>query len=356
VEGPPDDSPVLVPVDPLEDPGWDEAVLSHQGASVFHSSAWARVLVKTYGHRPVYRRWGSIDRMRALVPLMEVSSRFTGRRAVCVPFADFCGPLLFSGADRTALDQELAAMAGERGWKYLELRSGPGGGLTGERADATFIAHQMKLHGSRQELEAGFSSAARRCVRQAGRKGVTVRVSDSWEAMEAFYRLHLRTRQRHGVPPQPLAFVRNIHRELLAKGHGFVVLGWHGGRAVAAAVFLHFGAAGLYKFGASERGSWPLRPNHPVMAEGIFALAERGVRHLHFGRTDPGQDGLRQFKRQWGAAETPLVYRKFESASGEWSSIQNLCTARSEWTHAACRQLPSAANRLLGRLLYSHLD
>lgn len=356
VDVPADALPALVSVDPLEDPRWDEAVLSHPGASIFHSSAWARVLVETYGHRPLYCRWGAGGRTRALVPLMEVCSRFTGRRAVCVPFADFCGPLLFPGADRTALDQDLAAIAGQRGWRYLEIRGAPAGGLTGQGPAATYIAHQMELNGSREEVEAGFTSSARRCLRQAARGAITVRVSDTWEAMEAFYHLHLRTRQRHGVPPQPLAFVRNIHRELLARGHGFVVLGSHGGRVVAAAVFLHFGAAGLYKFGASERDSWPLRPNHPVMAEGIFTLAERGVRHLHFGRTDPGQEGLRRFKRQWGAEETTLSYRKFEPATGEWSLFQGISTARSEWMHAAFRRIPRAANRLLGRLLYPHLD
>ena len=151
--------------------------------------------------------------------------------------------------------------------------------------DATFIAHRLELRGTREELRAGFSASARRALRKAAQNGVTVRVSDSWQAMELFYRLHLRTRQRHGVPPQPRSFFRNIQSEILAEGHGFVVIAEHGGRPVAAAVFLHFGTTGLYKFGASDQGSWHMRPNNPVMAEGIFTLAERGIRRLHFGRT-----------------------------------------------------------------------
>lgn len=347
---------MLLEVDPLEDPRWDEAVLSHEAASVFHSSAWARVLVKTYGHRPTYFRWALQDRTLALAPLMEVCSRFTGRRTVCVPFADCCAPLVFPGADQADLDQDLATMATERGWSYMELREGNRDGLTDQRADATFIAHEMDLQGSREELEAGFSSSARRCLRQASRNGIAARVSDSWDAMEAFYRLHLLTRQRHGVPPQPLAFFRNIHQELVARGHGFVVIAQHRGSPVAAAVFLHFGSSGLYKFGASNCDMWDLRPNHAVMAEGIATLAERGVRHLHFGRTDPDQDGLRRFKRQWGAKETPLFYSKFEPKTMQWTIVRNSNLASAGWTHAVGRRLPGVAHRILGRLLYPHLD
>lgn len=343
-------------VDPLLDPGWDEAVLDHRDAGIFHSSAWARVLAGTYGHRPYYLRCRRAGRTEALVPLMEVRSRLTGCRGVCVPFADSCGPLLFPGADEAALDRSLAAMAVERGWKYLELRPDQCDDSTPVSPDPTFIAHQLDLRGTREELRAGFSASARRALRKAAQNGVTVRVSDSSEAMELFYRLHLRTRQRHGVPPQPRSFFRNIRSEIFAEGHGFVVIAEHGGCPVAAAVFLHFGTTGLYKFGASDEDSWHLRPNNPVMVEGIFTLAGRGIRRLHFGRTDPGQAGLRRFKRQWGATESPLCYRKFEPLSGQWLPIRSHSPRGAEWTHAVCRRLPGPGNRALGRLLYPHLD
>ncbi len=82
-------------LDPLSDRRWDQLATLHPGCDIFHSSAWARVLCKTYRHRPFYLHLSQGSRTRALVPMMEVASILTGRRGVGLPFSDFCGPLLF---------------------------------------------------------------------------------------------------------------------------------------------------------------------------------------------------------------------------------------------------------------------
>jgi hypothetical protein len=78
----------LVPVDPLQHPGWDALLSSREDCSFFQSSAWARVLHDTYGHRPLYLCRISNSRLEALLPLMEVSSWCTGKRGVSLPFTD----------------------------------------------------------------------------------------------------------------------------------------------------------------------------------------------------------------------------------------------------------------------------
>ena len=47
-------------------------------------NAAARVLARTYGHRPHYLACHQEGRLTALIPVMEVCSVFTGRRGVCV--------------------------------------------------------------------------------------------------------------------------------------------------------------------------------------------------------------------------------------------------------------------------------
>src|SRR6267143_1572505 len=75
-------------VNPLHERDWDESVSSHPQATIFHSSAWARVLSETYGHRPCYLRISARDEPLALVPMMEVQTLFTKARGVCLPFSD----------------------------------------------------------------------------------------------------------------------------------------------------------------------------------------------------------------------------------------------------------------------------
>ncbi len=86
-------------VNPLEQPEWDSFLAGRPDAWFFHGAAWAAVLHKTYGHVPVFAARFADGRLRDLLPLMEVSSPWTGRRGVSLPFTDFCLPLKSEGHD-----------------------------------------------------------------------------------------------------------------------------------------------------------------------------------------------------------------------------------------------------------------
>ena len=210
-------------VNPLCDPEWDRLAASHPEYTFSHSAAWAKVLSKSYGHKPVYLRCSERGELVALIPMMEVRSPLTGRRGVCLPFTDFCGPLMFGeGGSALAMDK-LTEVARERKWKYFEVR----GGRTIE-ASATpalaFYGHTLDLRSSPEVLFTRFKSSARRALRKAERSCLSVQVARTREAILEFYRLHVRTRKRHGLPPQPVSFFLNIHDEMIKAGLGFVVM------------------------------------------------------------------------------------------------------------------------------------
>lgn len=339
-------------LDPLADPEWDRLVASHPDAGFFHSAAWARVLVRTYGHRPFYLAGQEAGRPTALVPVMEVRSVFTGRRGVCVPFADFCGPLLSDGCAAGPVKEALSALARERNWRHFEIRGGPRL-EPGANASVSFLAHSLDLRGGPDKLLAGFDSSVRRALRKAERGGLEIGVRSDRAAIFIFYRLHTRTRRKHGLPPQPLAFFLNIHEEVIKKGLGFVAVATDNSGPVAAAIFFQHGNRAVYKFGASDERRQTSRANNLVMWAGIQTLAERGFESLHFGRTSLGNEGLRRYKLGWGTTETTLDYFKFDLRADAW------VTGRDEayGTHnAVFSRLPLALNRLFGRLIYPHLD
>src|SRR5947207_2430121 len=87
----------LVPIDPLQYPGWDSLLAAHPGSSFFHSTAWARVLRDAYGHAPAYFCGFANGQLTELLAIAEVSSLWTGRRGVSLPFTDFCRPLKAPG-------------------------------------------------------------------------------------------------------------------------------------------------------------------------------------------------------------------------------------------------------------------
>ena len=201
---------------------WDDAITMHPDATIFHSTAWARVLVDTYGHRPCYAQISLNGNLLALVPIMEVQSVLTGSRGICLPFSDYCAPLLFSSFGRELLTQKLQQIARERRWSYFEIRSHstiPAAAAASE----SYYGHFLDLKIGQDALISNFSSSVQRAVRKAERSGLSVRIQSDEDAMATFYKLHVRTRRRHGVPPQPQSFFINIQRHLISAGYGFIV-------------------------------------------------------------------------------------------------------------------------------------
>ncbi|CAN5300011.1 hypothetical protein BH23VER1_BH23VER1_36610 [soil metagenome] len=339
------------PVDPLVGAAWDRETQAFPEANFFHSSAWARVLQTSYGHRPCYFRLRRAGETVALVPVMEIRSRFTGIRGVSLPFSDACGPLVAPTEDPASVTAHLLALARRRGWKYLELR---GIGVPAAVPPSLrFFGHRLDLTPGIDQLWTNCSGAARRGVNRARAAGLAARIARDTAAVDAFYGLHLRTRRRHGLPPQPRSFFRHLQREVLAPGKGFVVLVGDGQEPVAAALFVESSDTVLYKFGASDPRALASRPNNLAIWAGIEAAAARHRTTLDFGRTSLQNDGLRRFKRGWGTTESPLAYARYHLASGQWIGQGDATSG--VHTHVF-RRLPLFANRIAGTLLYPHLS
>jgi hypothetical protein len=339
-------------VDPTHERGWDHVVALHRDACCFHTSAWAKVLEQTYGHRPFYLQFSCRRRLAALIPLMEVRSPFTGRRGVCLPFSDTCEPLVFDPEAIGFVRDRLISFAHERRWKHVEIRGGKSFPLASS-STAKFYGHRLDLRSGIEELISRFASPVRRAIRKAERNGVSAEVVRNRQAIADFYRLHAQTRRRHGLPPQPTSFFLNIYEHIIKRGLGFVVIAQQGSRRIAAAIFFQFGKNALYKYGASDEKFQELRANNLVMWQGIQFLARNGAAKLHFGRTECENDGLRRFKLSWGTEEETIEYfrvdpsdRKCLVAAPSGSSFHKKIFGR----------LPLALNRLAGSMIYPHLD
>src|SRR5256885_2755427 len=302
---------------PLVDREWDDAISTHPNATIFHSPAWARVLVDTYGHRPCYVQMSLNGGLLALVRMMEVQSVLTSSRGICLPFSDYCTPLTFSSFGHELVMQKLQLITRERRWSYFELRSHS---IIPDSVPASksYYGNSLDLRIGSDALILNFSRSVQRAVRNAQRSGLSVSMQPSLDAMAQFYKLHVRTRRRHGVPPQPRSFFINIQRHLISTGFGFIVLVESQKGPIAAAMFFRLGRHAVYKFGASDERLQELRPNNLAMFEGIKYLAKGGAETLHFGRTDKENEGLQRFKLSWCATEEILDYARFDTASRYW--------------------------------------
>ncbi|MGA2540036.1 MAG: GNAT family N-acetyltransferase [Verrucomicrobiota bacterium] len=339
-------------INPLEQPGWDGLVEARAEAWFFHGTGWARVLQETYGHVPVFAARLAGGRLRELLPLMEVSSPWTGRRGVSLPFTDFCLPLKTEGQEAGELYEMAMAEGRARGWRYLECRSSDED-WRGSSPSLVFYGHRLELGEGEEALFKKLEGPVRRGIRKAAAAGLRIQIDHTMESVETYYRLHCRTRRRHGMPPQPWRFFANIQKYMLQPGRGFVASAWWENKPVAGAVFLHQGRQALYKFGASDYAFQHVRPNNLLLWEGIRQCAARGCERLHFGRTSLANEGLRRFKLGFGTREEQIKCCKYDFRAGRF--VRDVDRAEG-WSNRVFALLPPRVLRLAGQLLYPHLS
>lgn len=337
-------------IDPIADPEWLAHLERSPSAEVFHHPAWLELLREQYGYGFEACCVGNGSGIEAGIPLARVESRLTGRRLVAVPFSDVCAPAVAPDASpeaARALGPALAEQARRSGLEltvHAALPSAPGAFVQPD-----FLRHLLPLAADPAEVERGFSkSQAKRGVKRARREGLRFERRTDREALDAFYALHTRTRKKLGVPTQPKRFIRRFER-LFDAGLGFVGVVFDGDRALAAAVFLTFNGTVTYKYGASDPRGLGKRPNHLLFAETIRWACENGYEQLDFGRTEAENEGLRAFKRSWGATESELSYTYLaEHAPAPGPGL------RERVLGATIRRSPAFVSRLIGEALYRH--
>lgn len=303
--------PKIEILNPIDYPGWDDLLLTNGSYSFFHSSSWASVLCESYKYNPLYFASIDNDRLSALIPVMEIDSLLTRRRGVSLPFTDYCQPIVSDKSYFQEIIEELIRYGKRAGWKYIEWRGGEGY-FQDITPSSFYYGHTLDLTRNDQELLSSFRGSTKRNINKAIKEGVAVHIFNSLESIKAFYRLNCITRKHHGLPPQPYRFFKKVYEHIISKKKGTVVLASYEKRNIAGAIYFHFGEKVVYKYGASDRVYQHLRPNNLVMWGAIKWYAQDGFKVFSFGRTEPENEGLLQFKRGWGTNEEMIRYYKYD--------------------------------------------
>jgi len=338
-------------LNPMNIEKWDDLVLSTQGYNFFHSAAWAKVLNDSYQYQPHYFSLIENDKLAAVTPMMEIRSRLTGVRGVSLPFSDYCSPIIGKEIRFDDVFGSIVKYGKAMKWKTLEFRDGLH--FSTEIAVSSFFyGHTLALDENTEKIFARLKSNTKRNIKKAMREGVTVKFSSSIDAVKEYYRLHSMARRKHGLPPQPFQFFKKIYDHVIASDRGFVVLGYEHEKCISGAIFFHFGTKVVYKFGASDMKYQHLRANNLVMWEAIKRYAEQEYHTFCFGKTEPENEGLRQFKQGWGTEEHVIKYFKYDLVKDRFIQTNENVTG---FHNKLFRKMPLALLKLCGSLAYRHI-
>ena len=280
----------------------------HPLGSLFSCPPWIEALARTYDFEILASASISQGKAENAILFSRVSD-LRGDRIICLPFSDYCDPLVEDARSWNELIEPILAFGLPVTLRCLrnELPVNDTRFTIVRRA----MWHGVDLARSEEELWAGFSGSARQNVRKAKSNGVVVREERSLEAVRVFYRMHVQLRKsKYRLLAQPVAFFENLHQLFAPSERLTVLIAEVRGESVAGIFFLQWRNILYYKFNASVEST--LGANDLLMWEGIRLGCRRGLARLDFGLSDPGQPGLIRFKRKYATHEGAISMLRWQ--------------------------------------------
>jgi hypothetical protein len=336
-------------VDPITDPRWAQLIERDPRATVFHSPGWLKALRETYHFEPVALTTSAPEEPLVNgVAFCEVKSWFTGNRLVSLPFSDHCEPLVQAGED----PGELATLAGADQWRYVELRPvdwapGAKSGPIPFREAGKFWLHRLDLTPTADEIFHRFHvDCVRRKIRRAEKERVVYEEGNNPALLETFYRLLLRTRRRHRLPPQPKTWFRNLSKFL--PNTIKIRVASKDGQPIASILTFGYKNKLMYKYGCSDERYHRLGGIQLLLWRSIQEAKEKNCTEFDLGRCEWDNSGLRNFKNRWGAIPSPLTYWRYKSGSPSADHEHQFARKLLRWC-------PPRLLQVAGRSLYRHI-
>ena len=340
----------IVKINPISDEGWLNFINQSSEATVFHHPAWLSVLKYQYKF-PVFAVCVEDEngQIRAGIPFCEVKDLKRQKRLISLPFTDHCEILYQDVHDTEKILEYLIANYGSLGERNIEIRSRiPVKNDFKEFSDV--LSHRIGLDDDPEKVFLRFRSSHIRSIKKALRNGLRAEIASSSYALDEFYRLHLLTRKKLGIPIQPKSYFNNLYEQIIDKKFGFILLVLKEDRTIAASIFLNYSNTLIYKYGASDPRFLYLRPNNLLFWEAIKEACLRRVKYLDLGKTDIKQTGLRRFKSGWGAEEFPLYYSFYPHVPNE----QLFNSIKEKIVSPLIRHTPKILCRITGELFYKY--
>jgi lipid II:glycine glycyltransferase (peptidoglycan interpeptide bridge formation enzyme) len=214
-----------------------------------------------------------------------------------------------------------------------------------------FVLHTLDLRPSVEDLFRSFhKDSIQRKIRRAEREGLSVDEGRNEGLLENFFRLLLITRRRHGLPPPPRTWFKNL---IDCFGDQLTIrVANKDGNPIAAVLTLRFRDTLVYKYGASDITLHAVGGMQALIWSAIKAAKHQGLRQLDLGRSDIEDQGLITFKDRWGTARSTISYFRYPlklsnvSSSTAWGGRNR--RRLFEW-------MPNAILSTAGKLLYRHV-
>jgi lipid II:glycine glycyltransferase (peptidoglycan interpeptide bridge formation enzyme) len=312
------------------------------------SAAWASIRA-AQGWRPEFHQLGS----PLPVALVLWRPLLAGRSIAYVPR----GPIVADPSQLEAALAKLGSIARERRAIFLkvdpevdaDLGAGPLRAAGFRRAaDIQPVVATLELDLGPEEdaLFAALEKDTRWSVRQAEKRGVSIREASGDDDLRALYDLYAETGQRAGFITRTWDYYRRMWGTLVTAGHAKVRLAEKEGRPVAGALTWRCGERDVYQSAATNDVGRTAYAAYALLWRCIIEARKGGARRFDFGgvpvdqsRKDDPMYGPYLFKKGFGGVPKRFV--------GAHDAVPNELAYRA---YTVAEPAYTAALRLVGRL------
>ena len=341
-------------IDPTTDQRWEDFLQRHPQASIFHTRGWLEALRRTYGYTPIaFTTSPPGSPLTNGIPFCKITGWFGKRRLVALPFSDHCELLVEASDERECLMGHLQRKRDVEGWDYVEIR--PTTSILPNSAkfeeSQIFAFHKLNVRCGLEEISQNLHrDCVQRKIRRAAREGLTYEEGTSESLLNKFYHLLVRTRHRHGLPIQPIAWFRNL---IACLSDSLTLrVASKNGQPVASIVTLRNKRVLVYKYGCSDERFSRTGGTQSLFWRAIQQCREEGFSEFDLGRSDYDNPGLIAFKDRWGATRTQLAYFRYPAKSVHPPFLE---TRRARIGKYVLSHAPTAVLVAAGRAIYRHL-
>lgn len=333
-----------------DEPGWDEFVAEHSGATFFHRSGWRRVLERTYGHAAPYLVARSGNQLRGVLPLVHLRSRIFGDSLISTGFCVQGGILAGDSEAATALAEAAAELGRQRKVAYVELRGDEWAAMP------SWLVKDGVYAGFRRELpasEADNLKAVPRKKRADLRKALAGQLQVETDGAPAtFWQIYAESVRNLGTPVFPLRLIQALRSEFGDAVEISLVRGANA-QLLASLVSFYFKDQVLPYYGGALPAARATHAYDLLYWSLMRRAVARGSRIFDFGRSKVGT-GAHDYKRFWGFEPVPMRYRYHLVRARDVPDVNPL-NPKYRLMVEAWRRLPLPVANRLGPLLTRHL-
>jgi len=315
---------------------------------VLQSAAWASIR-ESQGWRAEFHEFGA----PLPVALVLWRSLPAGQSLAYVPR----GPIAGDDAQLQVALAKLARLARERRAIFLkvdpeidaDVAGGPlraGGFRRAPDIQPVIATLELDLAPDEDALFATLEKDTRWSVRQAEKRGVSVRDASGDDDLRALYDLYAETGQRAGFITRTWDYYRRMWGTLVAGGHAKVRLAEKDGKPVAGALTWRCGERDVYQSAATNDAGRSAYAAYALLWRCIIEARKGGARRFDFGgipvdltRKDDPMYGPYMFKKGFGGTPRRFV--------GAHDAVPNELAYRA---YAVAEPMYTAALRLLARV------